>query len=71
MEVTRNTPRPITPRNRIESKVEGLRDFEPPPPTYKLFHREPNGQELFVGEFPTPVIMWGMKSRNEKDINHD
>ena len=51
----RNTPLPITPRNRLETKVAGLRDYSPPPPTYKLYQQLPNGMVLFVGEFETPI----------------
>ncbi len=56
----RNTLPPITPHSFMERMVEGLRDAPPPPPTYKLFRQQPDGTEIFVGEFPTPIVDYKM-----------
>ncbi len=65
MQNHRNTPPPLIPHSLMERRVDGLRDSAPPPPTYRLFLRQPDGTEVFVGEFPTPKVDYRMiRKRN-------
>ena len=57
--INRNTPLPITPHNELETRVNGLRDYSPPPSTYTLKKLLPDGTIVFVGEFPTPEVRYG------------
>lgn len=50
-------------RNSSERKVRGLRDSAPPPETYSLYHRMPDGTEVFIGEFPTPIFKYDFGRR--------
>ncbi len=61
--ISRNTPLPITPPNRMERRVAGLRDGSDPPSTYKLYHQTPDGKTVFVSEFPTPEIKYTFTRR--------
>ena len=61
MSYSRNTPEPITPHNRGERKVAGLRDSVPPPETYVLKKLLPDGTIIRIGEFPTPKTFPLMK----------
>jgi hypothetical protein len=49
-------------QSRAERLVPGLRDSVPTP-TYKLYRRQPDGKEVFVGEFPTPKIDYTMRRK--------
>jgi hypothetical protein len=63
MITTRNTPRPLTPHNRLEELVSGLRDDSPTPLTYRKYQRLPNGSEIYIGEFPVPPIKFYFNNR--------
>lgn len=56
-------------RSYAEREVNSLREYEPPPSTYKKYILK-DGKEIFVGEFPTPPVIEnkigfnGRKARN-------
>ncbi len=61
--ISRNTPLPVTPHNRMERLVAGLRDTNITPPTYTLKRLMPDGTIVYVGEFPTPEVKYGLRKR--------
>jgi len=65
MKSNRNTPLPITPHTILEQKCAGLRDCISPPPTYRLYKRQPDGSEIFLGEKPTPIVDYRNLRRNK------
>jgi hypothetical protein len=63
--ISRNTPLPITPHNRMENRVSGLRDMDIPPATYRKGQLQPDGTIVYLGEFPTPEVRYGLRKRGK------
>jgi len=63
--ISRNTPLPITPHGSLENRVGGLRDMDIPPATYRKYQQQPDGTIVFVGEFPTPEVRYGLRKRGK------
>jgi len=63
--ISRNTPLPITPHNRMENLVSGLRDSDIRPLTYRKYQQHPDGTIVYVGEFPTPEVRYGLRKRGK------
>ena len=63
----RNKPDPITPHSIIERKVNDLRDYSPPPKTYRKYQQLPNGKVVYIGEFPIPPDKKWNFNRKETD----
>lgn len=57
----RNTPKPFTPHSLTQTNVEGLRDYDDPPATYRSY-RLVDGMMVFMGEFPTPEVKIGFNN---------
>ena len=64
--ISRNTPLPITPHNKMESRVSGLRDMDIPPSTYRKYQQQPDGTIVYVGEFPTPEVRYGVSTERRQ-----
>ena len=41
--------------NRVKCEVNDLRDYAPPPLTYRKYYKLPNGKEIYMGEFLAPI----------------
>lgn len=63
--LNRSTPKPFLPHGRLENQVSGLRDSTITPDTYRKYQQQSNGSVVFIGEFPTPEISFGLWKRNK------
>jgi hypothetical protein len=63
--IRRNTPKSFIPHSSLEYRVSGLRDTDIPPSTYTLKRLMTDGTIVYVGEFPTPEVKYGMRKRGK------